>query len=165
MKVSEQTVDKMQLLLKAFFNANAVSDNIAYWLGYNYYNNIEKLYHEKWAHAFPSETFADGLSNFMLKVGIRPIRLGLEDHVYDYKNLTEVFEDNKNLAENLVNEIHELIDIADMNEDLEIKIYAEDLSLTMLNYLKQAEEWEHISKVVGSADMNLHIDKYTNFIK
>ena len=61
MKVSEQTVDKMQLLLKAFFNANAVSDNIAYWLGYNYYNNIEKLYHEKWAHAFPSETFADGL--------------------------------------------------------------------------------------------------------
>ena len=164
MKVSESTIKKMQLLLKDFFDANAKSDNIAYWLGYNYYNNIEALYHEKWAHAFPSDKFADGLSNFMLKVDVRPIRLGLEDHTYDYKDLVEVFEDNKDLAEKLVNEIHDLIEIAEMNDDVEVKIFAENMALLALDYLKQAEEWEHVAKTVSPTDMNLHIECYTNFI-
>ncbi len=164
MRVSEATINKLQLLLKKFFDANAKSDNIAYWLGYNYYNNIEKIYHEKWAHAFPSDKFADGLSNFMLKLDVRPVRIGLEDHVYDYKDLVEVFEDNKNLAEDLTNEIHDLIEIAEMNDDLEVKLYAEDLSLLVLDYFKQAEEWEHTAKTTTPADMNIHIKEYTNFI-
>lgn len=165
MKVSEATINKMQLLLRSFFNANAKSDNIAYWLGYNYYNNIEKVYHEKWAHAFPSDLFADGLSNFMLKLDIRPVRIGLEDHDRDYDNLVEVFEDNKALAEGLVNEVHELIEIAEMNDDVEVKLFAEELALLVLDYFKQAEEWDHVAKTTTPADMNIHIDHYTNFIK
>lgn len=165
MKVSEATINKMQLLLRSFFNANAKSDNIAYWLGYNYYNNIEKVYHEKWAHAFPSDLFADGLSNFMLKLDIRPVRIGLEDHDRDYDNLVEVFEDNKALAEGLVNEVHELIEIAEMNDDVEVKLFAEELALLVLDYFKQAEEWDHVAKTTTPSDMNIHIDHYTNFIK
>ena len=165
MKVSETTINKLQLLLKSFFNANAKSDNIAYWLGYNYYNNIEKIYHEKWAHAFPGDDFADGLSNFMLKLDIRPVRIGLESHDYDYKDLVEVFEDNKNMIESLLNEVHELIEIAEMNDDVEVKLYAEELSLLILDYFKQAEEWEHVSKTTTPNDMNIHIEHYTNFIK
>lgn len=164
MKVSDATVEKLQNLLQAFFDANAISDNIAYWLGYNYYNNIEKLYHEKWAHAFPSDKFADGLSNFMLKLDVRPTRIGLVDHTYDYADLVEAFEDNKTLAEALVNRIHELIEIAEMNDDAEVKLYAEDLSLLMLDYFKQAEEWVHVAKTTSPADMNIHINDYTNFI-
>ena len=165
MKVSEATVNKMQELLRAFFDANAKSDNIAYWLGYNYYNNIEKLYHEKWAHAFPSDIFADGLSNFMLKLDVRPVRYGLEDHDYDYNDLIEAFEDNKKLAEDLVELVHGLIEVAEMNDDIEVKIYAESLSEVVLDYFKQAEEWEHVAKNTTAADMNIHIEHYTNFIK
>lgn len=165
MRVSEATINKMQLLLKDFFNANAKSDNIAYWLGYNYYNKIEKVYHEQWAHAFPSDKFADGLSDFMLKIDVRPVRIGLETHDRDYETLVEVFEDNKALAEELVNSIHELVEIAEINEDVEVKIFAEELCLVALNYLKQAEEWVHVAKTTTAADMNIHIEEYTNFIK
>jgi len=165
MKVSNVTIDKMQILLKEFFNANAKSDNIAYWLGYNYYNNIEKIYHQKWAHAFPGDQFADGLSNMMLKLGIRPVRLALENHTKDFNNLIEVFDENKNIIEVLVNEIHELIELAELNGDVEVKLYAEELALIILDYEKQAEEWAYIAKVVSPSDMNIHIEKYTNFIK
>ena len=165
MKVSEGTINKLQNLLKDFFDANAKSDNIAYWLGYNYYNNIEKVYHQKWAHAFPSDLFADGLSNFMLKLDIRPVRLGFGTYDRDYNDLIEVFEDNKALADKLVNEIHELIEVAEINEDVEVKLFAEELSLTILDYFKQAEEWDHVAKTTTPADMNIHIEQYTNFIK
>lgn len=164
MKVSEATAEKMQLLLQKFFDANAVSDNIAYWLGYHYYNNIEKAYHMKWAHAFPSDIFADGLSGFMLKSDIRPVRLGLADHTQDFNDLVEVFETNRQLAEELESSIKELIDTAEMSEDTEVKLFAEELSLTILNYLKQAKEWEYVAKTVSPAEMNIHFDLYTNFI-
>ena len=77
----------------------------------------------------------------------------------------EYFEKvDKNLAEDLTNQIHDLIEIAEMNDDLEVKLYAEDLSLLVLDYFKQAEEWEHIAKTTTPADMNIHIKEYTNFI-
>lgn len=165
MEVSEVTVSKLQNLLKAFFEANAKSDNIAYWLGYNYYNEIEKVYHQSWAHAFPSDTFADGLSGFMLKIGIRPVRIGFGTYDQDFNDLVEVFTYNKEIAAELVADIHGLIDVAEMNEDIEVKIYAENLALVILDYYKQAEEWEHVAKTVSATDMNLHIERYTNFIK
>ena len=155
----------MQLLLKDFFDANAASDNIAYWLGYNYYNNIEKLYHEKWAHAFPGDIFADGLSAFMLKLDIRPVRYGLQDHEYDYADLVEVFEDNKKIVENLREDVVSLVEVAEMNDDLEVKLYAEKLVEILVDYYKQAEEWEHVAKNTTPSDMNIHIKDYTNFIK
>lgn len=165
MRVSDATISKLQNLLKDFFDANAKSDNIAYWLGYNYYNNIEALYHQSWAHVFPSDTFADGLSNFMLKLGIRPVRLGIETHDKDYNSLADAMEDNKNLAEYLLGAMRDLVDIAEANDDVEVKLYGENLILTMVDYVKQAEEWDTVAKMTTPMDMNIHIKAYTNFIK
>ena len=164
MAVAEQTAEKMQTLLQKFFDANAISDNIAYWLGFNYYNNIEKIYHEKWAHAFTGEIFADGLSAFMLKCDVRPVRKGLETHDKNFEMLDAAFTENRVMIEDLELAIRNLIETAEFNDDMQVKLYAEDLSLTILNYVKQAKEWEHIAQVRASYDVDIHFAEYTHFI-
>ena len=164
MKITTATADKMQGLLQKFFDANAISDNIAYWFGFNYYNNIESLYHAKWAHAFPGDAFADGLSTFMLKCDVRPVRRGLEGHTDGFTSLPEAFEANRAMIEDLESAIRDLIETAEFNEDAQVKLYGEELQLTIMNYVKQAKEWEHISKATSPYDMDLHFAQYTHFI-
>ena len=53
MKISEQTYQQLNELLRKSFDCNARADNLAYNLDYSLYPNIQEIYHHKIAHKFP----------------------------------------------------------------------------------------------------------------
>ena len=76
-----------------------------------------------------------------------------------------MFADNVTMIEKFQKLCYEVIDIADINGDIEAKIFLEDfVANTVRLYVKQAYEWFEASKHVGADQMNFHIRQYTHFI-
>ena len=138
--VSQETVDRVNTLMAKAFDYNGFSDNVAYNLGFYDYRNIEGIYHEKWAHVFPE--MADVLSSLLLSLDARPVRLPIGSYTKDYKgNLVEMFDDNLRAAEEFRAEIIQTLDVAELNDDVEVKLALEDFLEDFVPYRKQAEVW------------------------
>lgn len=161
--LTEVTYNKICQLLRECFNMNAEADNFAYNLGYHYYNEIEDLYHHSYAHIFPA--WADQISDFLLSKNERPIRMPLDGFAENYDSLEGIFADNLRMIEKFQKLCYEAIDIADINGDVEAKIFLEDfVTNTVRLYVKQAYEWLEASKNVAADQMNFHIRQYTHSI-
>lgn len=167
MRISKETYDKLNELLKTYFESNAQADNFAYNLNFHYLNKMGDIYHHSFAHAFPSDIFADGLSDLMLKLGARPIRIGFPSYDKDYgRDVKALFADNVKMLEGIRELVKETIDVADMNDDIEVKIFLEDSILhNVLAFLKQSEEWLDAANYLTVDDLNIHFGEYTNFIE
>lgn len=140
MLMSEDTRNRLNELLAACFTLNAFSDNIAYNLGIADYNNIENIYHTHWAHHFTE--IADVLSGLMLKLDTRPIRLPVTGYDTDYNgNLVEMFADNLKAANEYRDNIVTVLEVAELNGDIEVKLALEDFLTAFIPYRKQAEVW------------------------
>lgn len=138
--VSQETVDKVNGLMAKSFDFNAFADNVAYNLGFYDYRNIESIYHEKWAHIFPD--LADVLSSLLLSLDARPVRMPIGSYTKDYKgNIVEMFDDNLRAAEEFRAEIIQTLDVAELNDDVEVKLALEDFLVNFVPYRKQAEVW------------------------
>ena len=140
MQVSRETIEKVNHLIQECFSFNAFSDNIAYNLGYYDYRNIEDIYHSLWAHHM--STIADVLSSTLLSLDARPIRLPVAGYERDYEgNLVEMFDDNLRAAEEFRTAIVQTLEVAELNEDTEVKLALEDFLMEFVPYRKQAEVW------------------------
>ena len=82
--LNKETEEALNVLLQATFQMNSHADNCAYWLASNSFINTSNIFHEKYAHKFPQ--LADTISDFMIKMGMKPIRKALEDNDYDYSD-------------------------------------------------------------------------------
>lgn len=138
--VSQETVDRVNALIAKCFDFNSFSDNIAYNLAAADYNRTESLYHEAWAHHM--SFIADDLSTMLLQLDARPVRLPIGSYTKDYKgNLVEMFDDNLRAAEEFRAEIIQTLDVAELNDDVEVKLALEDFLEDFVPYRKQAEVW------------------------
>lgn len=162
MRMSINSYNKMNVLLQKCFNANAIIDNLAYNLDYYYFNEIAKLVHLKVAHIMP--VWADMISDKMLELSARPIRKEIGSYEEDYKELTDIFTVLDNTLEDIRLYVKEFIEFADMEGDDEVRIFAENFLDIMSPYIKQSEEWLNASKILNSAEFNIHIKEYTHFI-
>lgn len=85
MRLHEETYNALNELMKMCFEMNAVADNIYYNMANLYYNHSAELFHHSYAHAWGQ--VADMISDEMLKLNARPIRLPVEGANEEYDNL------------------------------------------------------------------------------
>ena len=163
MRMSLESYNKMNELAGKFFDANAIVDNLAYNLDFYYYNEIAKIVHLRVAHKLPE--FADMVTDKMLELSARPVRVDIGGYEEDFEgNLIPIFKKLDDTFSFLIKETRNLIVIADMNEDDEIRIFCEELLVELSKYLKQAEEWANASNKMDAHTLNVHIKDYTHFI-
>lgn len=162
MRMSRDSYEGMNKLVAMLFDANAVIDNLAYSLDYHYYNRIAEVVHHYVAHAMPA--LADEVSDQMLKLSARPVRYPIGGYLTDYEEPVDVFKALVETLGNLRQHVRELIEIADLNDDDEVRIFAEEFLMKLLDYVKQSEEWLDAAGKMDANKLNVHIKKYTHFI-
>lgn len=156
MPIGNEMVDKLNELLGACFEMNAHSDNVAYWLRFNNYVEATKEFHEKYAHEFP--VLADKITEFMAKVKARPVRLACPIHADDYSNAEEAFTDVNNQIKSFIGIIKDSLELAEINDEIDSRIFLENFLTEILNYAEQADIWEDKAKLIG--DDPIKFDKY-----
>ncbi len=162
MRMSLESYNKMNELAGKCFNANAIVDNLAYCLDYHYYNEIAKIVHLRVAHKLPE--FADEITDKMLELSARPIRVDINGYKQDYEKLPDLFAELEKTFVELLEETRKLIGIADLNADDEVRIFCEELLVKLSAYVKQAEEWKNAANAMDAHTLNVHIRDYTHFI-
>lgn len=162
-RMSNKSYNNMNTLTAMCFDANAVFDNLAYCLDYHYYNNIAQIVHLHVAHVMP--TWADVVSDKMLQLSVRPVRLDINGYEQDYDNLQEIFKVMNEVLNKIRSFVIDMIESADMSGDDEVRIFSEEF-LTMIEpFLKQTEEWMNAADRMDAVTLDLHFEKYTHFIE
>ena len=160
MRIHEETYNALNELTKMCFEMNAVADNI-------YYNMADlysaELFHHSYAHAWPQ--VADMISDEMLKLNARPVRLPVDGSSEKYDNLELMMAVNAAAVNKVFEKCKEIVDLADMLDDVDIRIFGENLlNGVLLNYVKQADEWLQVTKTVPAYQFDIHFSDYTHFI-
>ena len=167
MLMSEETRFALNELMGSFFANNAEADNIAYNLAIAGYPMISDIYHHSFAHFFTGEQMADSISALMDKLDARAIRTRIEAHDGDYEgNLEAMFADNATMCARCRDMIINVIDIADMNGDAEVRIALEELLMRFMPYYKQARIWDTYCKKYrdDSKGFEIHFADLTTYI-
>ena len=151
MFISQPTYDALNKLLADNFQMNSFCDNIAYNLGFKKMICTESIFHEKFAHKFP--VFADIISTMMLEFEARPIRYALTENINYYNDNVSMFQDLKIKIQNYRNNILKTIEIADLNNDIEIKIKLEDFLSKFTPYFSQVMTWALRAEQYGLNEM------------
>lgn len=144
MYISQSTYEKLNDFLQKCFQMNSYCDNLAYNMSALHMINIEPIFHEKFAHTFPQ--FADIISEMMVKLDARPIRKALSENIDDYDNFKLIFADLKENIDIYREDIIGVIESADINGDIEVKITMENFLSNFMNYLNQVNIWYKKSK-------------------
>ena len=137
-RISEETCAKMNSLATKCFELNAEFDNLAYSLEYNYFHQIANIIHYHIAHIMPE--FADLITDKMLELSVRPVRQNISGYGKEYTNVLAAFTSLRDAMYSFRSGIKDLIYTADMNEDDEARIFAEELLDKVSLYIKQSEE-------------------------
>lgn len=168
MLMSNETRDALNYLLGTFFGNNSEADNLAYCLADACYPDISEIYHQKFAHFFTGDVMADGISELMDKLDARPIRLAVPENDTDYAgDLVAIFTDNETMCKNCREAIIKIIDLAELNDDYEVKIWAEELLMKFVPYYKQARVWAKFAKRYENdyKSFNIHFSDLTTYIQ
>ena len=144
MYISQSTYEKLNDFLQKCFQMNSYCDNLAYNMSTLCMLNVEPIFHEKFAHAFPG--FADIISEMMVKLDARPIRKALAENIDDYDNFKLIFADLKEAIDNYREDIIGVIESADINGDFEVQITMENFLSDFMKYLNQVNIWYKKSK-------------------
>ena len=164
MEISEETRKQLNELLYKSFDCNAQADNFAYNLDYMRYPNIAAIYHESYAHVFPQ--LADEISSLMIKVNARPVRKATHEYSEEYTDIVSLFADNDRMTEDYRRAIRKVIDVAEDNDDYEVKIAMEEFLVDFLPYVKQSDVWRYKAEEYKNSprQFNVHFKTITTFI-
>ena len=163
MRMTLNSYNNMNELVRKCFDANAIIDNLAYNLDFYYYNQIAEVVHHKVAHVMP--VWADIVSDKMLELSARPVRKGIGEYDADIPNLKEIFKILLETFYDIREFTRNLIESADMNGDDEVRIFGEEFLMRVSPFIKQAEEWVNASEKLNENELNIHFNLYTHFIK
>ena len=156
----KETEKALNELLGLTFQGNSHADNCAYYLDVNTFVQTQEIFHEKYAHQFP--VWADSISNLMVQLGGRPVRLALEANTDDYVSHIKLFEDVRDFLTNYREKIYEVIEIADMNNDREVVSFLDDYLLNISKYIKQSVIWvKKAQKITNAEDFD---DEFEDFV-
>lgn len=144
MLISEETKDKLNEILTHSFLLNMICDNLVYQIDYENYPQTSSIVHENFAHYWP--VVADQWSELMIKLNALPKRGKLEAETPDFEgDLAKIFAEIARATEEYRQNIQRLIEIADLNEDAEVKLTAEEILLQIMPYRKQADIWATVA--------------------
>ena len=163
MRMSNKSYNNMNALAAMCFDANAFIDNLAYSLDYHYYNKIAEVVHLHVAHIMPE--WADLVTDQMLELSARPVRLNINGYNKDYEDVKDVFAALLETLIGISSFTKDLIESADMSGDDEVRIFGEEFLMKVSPFIKQAEEWSNAAKIMDPHSLNIHIKDYTHFIE
>ena len=163
MRMSNKSYNNMNALAAMCFDANASIDNLAYSLDYHYYNKIAEVVHLHVAHIMPE--WADLITDQMLELSARPVRLNINGYNKDYEDVKDVFAALLETLMGISSFTKDLIESADMSGDDEVRIFGEEFLMKVSPFIKQAEEWSNAAKMMDPHSLNIHIKNYTHFIE
>lgn len=159
----DETYKALNELVQMCFQQNALADNIFYNLADKYLLVAGDIWHHSYAHAWGG--VADMITDEMLKLNARPIRIGLVDETDKYGSVGTMMAVNLVAMEKIFKKCKEIVEIADMMDDVDIRIFGENLlNGTLLPFLKQSHEWVNAAKTLSEYQFNIHFDDYTHFI-
>lgn len=156
----KETEKALNELLRLTFQGNSHADNCAYYLDVNTFIQTQEIFHEKYAHQFP--VWADSISNLIVRLGGRPVRLALEANTNDYESHTDLFLDIGQFLLDYREKIYEVIEIADMNNDREVVSFLDGYLLDISKYIKQSAIW--ITKAKKITNIEDFDDEFEDFI-
>ena len=141
----EMTCNK---LLTNFFAMNQKCDNMAYALDtYLNCSQAAKVYHLKFAHQFPSDTYADKFSEVLAHEGITPYRYAQQDDMVKYDDIAQLFTKNFENVWELKQNILEAIEILDYDRENKVIVVAlEDMVANISVLVHQGEVWAQKAK-------------------
>ena len=163
MRMSNKSYNNMNALAAMCFDANASIDNLAYSLDYHYYNKIAEVVHLHVAHIMPE--WADLVTDQMLELSARPVRLNINGYNKDYEDVKDVFAALLETLMGISSFTKDFIESADMSGDDEVRIFGEEFLMKVSPFIKQAEEWSNAAKIMDPNSLNIHIKDYTHFIE
>lgn len=163
MLMIEKTEESLNRILQMLFGGNAIIDNLCYNLQHLHLNNLAEALHAPVAHRLPE--LADEVSDFVDQLGGRSVRYGTSDYDEEYGTAKEVFSQLSNYFEELRKDIILSIDDADMNDDVEVRIWLENFLVEkVLPLRKQAAEWLDATDRLSDDELNIHIADYTHYL-
>ena len=93
--------------------------------------------------------------------------LALRQHDKDYNgDLSKIFEDNLSMCDDYRRAIIQVIEVAELNEDYEVKIKLEEFLTMFNNYRKQASVWyKYAKRYEGDyKSFDVHFEEFTKYI-
>ena len=103
----------------------------------------------------------------MIRLDARPIRKGLNDHDEDFNgDLYKIFEGTLGLCNDYRKSIIKTIEVAELNEDYEVKIQLEEFLKMFEPYRKQADIWFEYAKRYQNdyKSFDVHFEDITTLI-
>ena len=148
-----EVVEALNDLLGSFFQMNSVADNMAYALDCELNCPCaSQVFHLKFAHAFPSDIFADKLSETMIQEGVRPVRKALNSDEYIYENIELLFNDAYTEMEFLKKKILDTIEFLDYNKSCKVfVIVLENMAEVASSFLHQCDIWRQKAKLYSTS--------------
>ncbi|HAU84672.1 MAG TPA: hypothetical protein DCW90_03945 [Lachnospiraceae bacterium] len=152
--------DLCNSLLTAFFQMNQDCDNIAYALD-SYLNcpKASEVYHQKFAHVWPSDTFADHWSSVLVKEGIIPRRGPQNVEDGEYANIADIFETNYTNVSDLKEKILGAIEVLDYEKNCKVLVIElEDMATKISAYVHQSDIWREKANAYLKANRDFEFD-------
>ena len=109
--------------------------------------------------------WADLITDQMLELSARPVRLNINGYNKDYEDVKDVFAALLETLMGISSFTKDLIESADMSGDDEVRIFGEEFLMKVSPFIKQAEEWSNAAKIMDPHSLNIHIKDYTHFIE
>lgn len=168
MDISDEAYKRSKMILGHMFELNSITDNVAYNMNFHYLNKMGDIYHLSFAHLFPGNSFADGLSDKMLELNARPIRPAMAEHSEEYQDAAAGFDVTAVAVKSLEKEIGDMIiylesDRSAGNDSLRL-FFENMLENQVTKVRKQADEWVDASHKLTEQTLNIHFEDYCHFI-
>ena len=137
MLISEETIEKINLLIQAMFNHNRTLDRF---LGYAdaewSFVNFNKVFHKGYAHLMP--LLADEFSDILLRYNIAPKYYETKKDVRTYTTMLDFFNTNLNEHIETYELIKDAINTATVNGDLNVEADLKSLLRQFNHFMEQA---------------------------
>lgn len=148
-----EVVEALNDLLGSFFQMNSIADNMAYALDCELNCPCaSQVFHLKFVHAFPSDIFADKLSETMIQEGVRPVRKSLNSNEDTYENIELLFNDAYTEMESLKRKILDTIEFLDYNKSCKVfVIVLENMAEVASSFLHQCDIWRQKAKLYSTS--------------
>lgn len=148
MLISNETENKLNLLIQRFFQHNRTWDRF---IGYATVewslDNFGKVFHHGLAHLYP--LLADKVSDILLRYDVAPEYLETKSDVRTYDTLESFFKINLDEHKQTYELIKETINVASINGDLNVETDLKHLLRIFNHFMEQALLLEDKAKIYG----------------
>lgn len=148
MFISDETQEKLNLLIQRMFQHNRTWDNFLGFSGVEWaFNNFNKVYHKGLAHLYP--LLADKVSDILLRYNVTPKYYETKEDTRIYASMLDFFNTNINEHKETYELIKDGINTATVNGDLNVESDLKALLRMFNHFMEQAITLRDKAQIYG----------------